>query len=108
MSTEVSNEFRFSVATFWSQRVCAGCGDPGSDAHHILHRSFGGDDHLDNGLLLCHKCHMLMHDGCWDVQAAIGRTLVSQYPEKIAHVHALLGDHADSFLHTYYKIGSPQ
>lgn len=30
--------------------------------HHLIYKSAGGDDSLDNALLLCWRCHRLEHD----------------------------------------------
>lgn len=32
------------------------------DAHHRLPRSRGGKDELENLILLCHRCHMAVHE----------------------------------------------
>jgi hypothetical protein len=34
-----------------------------TDAHHLISRGRGGDDVRENGLGLCHRCHMNYHDG---------------------------------------------
>ncbi len=31
------------------------------DAHHIIHRSKGGDDSLENLVTLCWNCHRAQH-----------------------------------------------
>jgi hypothetical protein len=41
--------------------ICRGCERPASEAHHILHRSLGGDDRQENLMPLCHACHRLYH-----------------------------------------------
>lgn len=42
-------------------RVCSRwVGDYGH-THHIVYRSLGGDDSLDNCILLCHMCHAAEH-----------------------------------------------
>jgi len=104
--TAATNEFTFSTAVFWQQRVCAGCGDPGSEAHHVVLRSHGGEHHIDCGLLLCNKCHRGFHDGQYDIQKDIGKGLL-EWPEKVAYVHEVLGDRADSYLLRYYRIEAP-
>lgn len=97
-------EATFSMAVFWQQRVCAVCGEPASDAHHIVQRSNpSSDDHVDNGLALCHACHMAWHDGVEDVRRAAGSAL-TEWPEKIQHVHRLLGDEAPRYLARYYGL----
>lgn len=32
------------------------------EVHHIIPREHGGDESFDNGLLLCRKCHVEVHD----------------------------------------------
>lgn len=36
---------------------------PGTDAHHRVYRSQGGDDHPDNLAWLCRTCHRDLHEG---------------------------------------------
>lgn len=43
------------------QGRCRICGKRASDAHHILYRSQGGTDDLDNGILLCRTDHERVH-----------------------------------------------
>lgn len=97
-------DITFSQACWWQQRVCASCGQPGSEAHHILLRSLGGDNHVDNGLLVCVLCHSAFHHGVEGVQRAFGRALAEEWPEKLDHVRDLLGSRASGFLRTYYHL----
>ncbi|GAA4744325.1 HNH endonuclease signature motif containing protein [Gordonia alkaliphila] len=52
-------------------RGCAfpGCGAPPSwcDGHHVDHWEHGGETCLDNGVLLCRRHHMLIHQSGWKV-----------------------------------------
>ncbi|GAA4750949.1 HNH endonuclease signature motif containing protein [Gordonia alkaliphila] len=52
-------------------RGCAfpGCGLPPSwcDGHHVEHWEHGGQTCLDNGVLLCRRHHMLIHQSGWEV-----------------------------------------
>ena len=45
--------------------ICQICGEPGTDAHHILCAGYFKDQYykLDNGITLCRKCHVLAHRG---------------------------------------------
>ncbi len=52
-----------------------GCAFPGCDrpaswcnVHHILHWAYGGPTSLDNGVLLCHAHHTVIHRGEWTVR----------------------------------------
>jgi hypothetical protein len=44
-----------------------GCDRPAdwSDGHHIKHWLDGGSDDLENGLLLCRRHHVMVHEGGW-------------------------------------------
>lgn len=55
--------------------MCRGCGeqifreDGSCEVHHILHRSLGGLDTLDNLCALCREtCHKAHHDGKLDIE----------------------------------------
>lgn len=39
----------------------AGCQNFASEGHHILPRSRGGRDTVENCLSVCHPCHMRIH-----------------------------------------------
>lgn len=39
----------------------AGCAGRGEHAHHVRRRSQGGDDTVDNLLMVCHRCHGEIH-----------------------------------------------
>src|SRR6267143_523251 len=55
-----------------------GCDRPArwSAAHHVVHWSHGGSTDLDNLILLCHRHHWLVHEGCWQlVRSDDGRML---------------------------------
>lgn len=60
-------------------RCCRGCGQDAAEGHHVLHRSQGGDDHIDNIIPLCDWCHDLYHESFEDdsrqVAVEIGRKL---------------------------------
>jgi hypothetical protein len=51
---------------------CGGFYQNECDAHHIIHRSAGGNDNADNGVFLCRKCHAELHDGKWNIKEIIG------------------------------------
>ncbi len=57
-----------------------GCAFPGCDrppawtnVHHIIHWLFGGPTSLDNGVLLCHTHHVVIHRGEWTVRLAANK-----------------------------------
>lgn len=42
---------------------CQRCGARSQlDVHHLRFRAHGGDDTLDNLIVLCRKCHQCVHD----------------------------------------------
>jgi 5-methylcytosine-specific restriction endonuclease McrA len=47
---------------------CRHCGDSsGLHPHHVVYKSHGGKDELNNLLTLCWKCHRGHHDGKLDI-----------------------------------------
>ena len=48
---------------------CIKCGAPPShtQVHHVAHWADGGPTDLDNGCLLCQRCHTQVHHHGWDV-----------------------------------------
>ncbi|QMU22857.1 HNH endonuclease [Gordonia rubripertincta] len=55
--------------------TCIKCGAPPShtQVHHIEHRSDDGDTELDNGCLLCQRCHTQIHHHGWDIMIGFDR-----------------------------------
>lgn len=48
------------------QHKCAVCGkwvEDGVKPHHVIYKSHGGDDRLENMVLLCNECHYQVHHG---------------------------------------------
>ncbi|WP_328857402.1 HNH endonuclease [Williamsia herbipolensis] len=50
-------------------RCCVKCGAPAAwcDVHHITHYADGGKTVVDNGCLLCRRCHVAVHTAGWDI-----------------------------------------
>ncbi|KQR96274.1 hypothetical protein ASG12_18985 [Williamsia sp. Leaf354] len=50
-------------------QCCIKCGAPASwtDVHHITHYADGGKTVVDNGCLLCRRCHVAVHTAGWDI-----------------------------------------
>ncbi len=50
-------------------QTCIKCGAPPShtQVHHIQHWTADGDTDLDNGCLLCQRCHTQVHHNGWDI-----------------------------------------
>ena len=40
---------------------CQVCGDTAVDVHHILYKSHGGKDNIENLIGLCRECHQMAH-----------------------------------------------
>ena len=55
--------------------ACIGCGEPPGEceAHHIKPCQRGGKTRLDNLVLVCWRCHDLIHDHNWQVIIRDGR-----------------------------------
>ena len=41
---------------------CEHCGKKAVDIHHIVYRSHGGKDEIDNLIALCRGCHEMAHN----------------------------------------------
>ncbi|MDS1113909.1 DUF222 domain-containing protein [Gordonia westfalica] len=56
-------------------QYCIKCGAPPShtQCHHIEHWSDDGDTELDNGCLLCQRCHTQVHHNGWDIMMGYDR-----------------------------------
>lgn len=48
-------------AVYARDECCRWCGAPGQEVHHVIYRSHGGPDTLNNLVLLCNACHMRAH-----------------------------------------------
>lgn len=47
---------------------CALCGGRGDQIHHIIPKSFGGSDEMDNLVFLCSTCHLKAHNNSFTRQ----------------------------------------
>ena len=56
-------------------QCCIKCGAPPShtQCHHIEHWSDDGETELDNGCLLCQRCHTQVHHHGWDIMIGYDR-----------------------------------
>ncbi len=56
-------------------QYCIKCGAPPShtQCHHIEHWSDDGDTELDNGCMLCQRCHTQVHHNGWDIVMGFDR-----------------------------------
>jgi hypothetical protein len=67
-----------------------GCTFPGCrnsrfvDAHHVRHRSAGGETRLDNLLLLCSRHHRLVHEGGFRIDTDFQDSWIFRRPDGIA------------------------
>ena len=37
------------------------------DGHHVVHWLHGGGGEIENQILLCHRHHWMVHEGCWQL-----------------------------------------
>lgn len=53
---------------------CRRCGRAVSqtEAHHIIPSSHGGDTDIENAILLCRFCHLLVHNTGWRIEKDVG------------------------------------
>jgi 5-methylcytosine-specific restriction endonuclease McrA len=70
-----------------AHRECS-CGEQASDAHHVLFRSAGGDDVVENIRPLCHDCHIRYHANDAETVREVGQGLLDQ---NVAYVLGKLG-----------------
>jgi hypothetical protein len=88
---------------------CRCCGRRGSDAHHVLFRSQGGDDVEDNIVTLCAECHGTLHRSAIDAdrhhtRAEIGSRLTAA---EIHYMVERLGeDPARVYLRRHYNVAA--
>ena len=67
MKAHVRNYFKHFDIGMEDVVYCENCGKAGRvdkggfDLHHILPRSHGGGDEVDNIILLCRRCHNAAH-----------------------------------------------
>lgn len=58
--------------------ICAvpGCSNPACELHHVIFRSLGGGDELDNRVFLCRRCHARgVHQGRIEIRGRAGERL---------------------------------
>ena len=65
---ELRNEWASSLTRIMAERtlgkVCFNCGSSECiELHHIVPLEFGGTNNISNIAVLCHKCHMAIHNG---------------------------------------------
>jgi len=41
--------------------LCSDCGTVAVDIHHVVHKSQGGSDEVDNLIAVCRPCHESYH-----------------------------------------------
>lgn len=62
----VSKATKRKVAEFWGNR-CAVCGNIDYlEYHHLIEKNNGGTDDYDNIILLCARCHAIIHNRAYD------------------------------------------
>ena len=79
---------------------CGMCGDSGhAELHHRKPKCTGGDDHIDNLVLLCRMCHAsetekqeqaLCTSNVW-LESRLSPTMYSMFAETLPQAHCLGG-----------------
>lgn len=60
---------------------CRHCNDRNAlHPHHLIYKSHGGKDDLDNLITLCAQCHRAHHDGFLDIEVIKIALTVTQLP----------------------------
>ena len=62
MQKHVKNYFKYFGYGIDDFINCEVCGYTASDCHHIIYRSQGGSDDVENIIALCRDCHDAAHD----------------------------------------------
>lgn len=83
------------LAKMLSDRQCRGCGGEAVEAHHIVLRSAGGDDVMENIMPLCGRCHDQFH--------AEGHLAASLSWGEVCYAWRKLGVAALSYLERRYE-----
>ena len=74
----LSKELALAVFTR-DQWKCRHCNDRnGVHPHHVIYKSHGGEDAMDNLVTICAGCHRAHHDGKLKITAG-GKTLNNVY-----------------------------
>lgn len=55
---------------------CRACGWPGDHVHHVVYRSRGGGHDTSNLIVLCLRCHQLIHDKLLTVEGNANSGLI--------------------------------
>jgi len=58
-----------------------------TEAHHLVRRSQGGDDVLENGIGLCTQCHQAYHAGNLKIERRMLRLENIEYIERLRKGH---------------------
>lgn len=78
-----------------TERLCLCCGNPAVHAHHILHRSLGGDDIDANLAPLCPDCHRCHHSKSAYRNAMLGRRITKEMVDQ-ALADYIRGPHGEA------------
>lgn len=71
---------------------CVICGSPVDDGvkfHHVIFKSHGGDDSMENGVTLCNCCHTAVHGrvNCPDGEQAEYKALILEYLHRMEGIN---------------------
>ncbi|MDD4515663.1 HNH endonuclease [Massilibacteroides sp.] len=62
MKKHISNYLKHFNYCIQDKILCEYCGAVGIDIHHIIFKSHGGKDNIENLICLCRDCHNKAHD----------------------------------------------
>jgi len=71
MRPHVKNYLKSTGHTIADVIYCELCGNPAVDIHHIIYKSQGGTDDVENLIALCRHCHDNAHDSLMDKKLLI-------------------------------------
>lgn len=60
--------------------------------HHIIPKSAGGKDDIENGIVLCDKCHADLHASRWHIVSVIGSDSLEKLRKKYKVRYGVLHD----------------
>ena len=93
--TEKAIEASFALQVWTRERNCVACGEPGSNAHHVLFGSHGRTQDPRGGVMLCGSgtigCHGLFHEGDEKTRREIGEYILDRRPDTIEFMVEQLG-----------------
>ena len=83
--------------------TCQYCGKKNKrlEVHHIVYRSNGGNDDLDNLITLCENCHTSIHDGTKTLKLKGKKTSNLRYATQMSVLRSMLFKHYPEAIETF-------